>query len=430
MQELLNCDTYQVYGRGTLSPLGLSVLSQLYSPIVGAKAISLYLFLYSEVDVQKMVSVESTHSRISSYLSLSLSQIKECLKYLEGIGLLKTYVKFENHFTKFLYALILPLDPQQFFNNDLLNVLLYRTLGSLEYDKTRFLFHVPDIELESYDEVTATFEEVFYVDPTSLEGSQVLKYRGEYREEKSTSPVIQYDLELFYKELQELQVRRKMITPVVELKVKQLGVAYHISGQQIAQLVYDSIENDMINLEWLAKKARAYYELEAPQNLNRVYHKQPLQYTSSSQDDSAKSKHIHQLETWSPYKLIERKQGGKPVRRDLAIIEKLMVDLNLEPGVVNVLLELSWSQNDERISRDFIESIGATWKRKNIHTVQEAMQEAKNYIKYKQNRSQDLTPEWFKDKMAEKALENTVNSNESQNSSISEEELRELLKQV
>lgn len=431
MAELLSCDTYQVYMTGCLSPNALSVLSQLYQPLIGSKAYSLYLLLVSEVDVQKMVSIESTHSRLCALSSLSLNQIKENRQYLEGIGLLKTYIKYENNITKYMYELIEPLDAFHFFNNELLNVLLYRTLGSLEYDKTRFLFRIPDIDFTSYDEITANFNEVYYIDGSSLEGCQVLKYKGEYRQEKSQNPMIQYPLDLFYKELQELQVRRRLITPVVETKVKQLGVAYHISGQQMANLVYESIDQDHIDLELLAKKVRTYYELETPQSLSRVYHHQPIQYTSSLQEDNAKTRHIRQLETWSPYKLIERKQGGKPVRRDLAIVEKLMVDLNLEPGVVNVLLELSWSQNDERISRDFVEAIGATWKRKNIHTVTEAMNEARNYIKYKNSRqNQDLTPEWFKQQQAEQVLENTINQENIDASDISEEELRELLKRV
>ena len=430
MGELLSCDRYQVYAMGQLSPLSYSVLSQLYQPIIGAKAYGLYLYLYSEVDVMKMLSIESNHSRISSYTALSLHQVKENMKKLEAIGLVKSYIRYESEMTKYLYELLMPMSPQQFFQNDLLNVLLYRTLGSLEYDKTRFLFRLPEIDLNGYDEVTANFEEVFFIDETSTEGSQILKYKGNYRKEESKAPVMDYPLDLFYRQLQELQVRRKWITPAVETKVKQLGLAYHISGQKMAQLVYDAIDHQRINLDILAKKVRDYNDLESPRSFTRIYHQQPINFSSSEQADNAKSRHIQQLETWSPYKLIEKKQGGKPVRRDLAIIEKLMVDLNLEPGVVNVLLELTWSQNDERISRDFVESIGATWKRKNIHTVEQAMQEAKNYIRYKNKNNQDITPEWFKDQQAEKKLQAVKEDQQLEENDISDEELRALLKSI
>ena len=430
MQELLSCDRYQVCALGQLSPLAYSSLSQLYQPLIGAQAYGLYMYLYSEVDVMKMLSIESNHSRISSYTTLSLYQIKECMRKLEAIGLVKTYIRYQNEITKYLYELLLPLPPQQFFKNDILNVLLYRTLGPLEYDKTRYLFKTPDLQIEEYDEITANFSDVFYIEETSVEGSQILKYKGNYRKEEYKSPVVEYPLDLFYQQLRDLQVRRKCISPAVETKVKQLGLVYHISGQQMAHLVCESIENDQVKLDVLTKKVRDYNDLETPLQFNRIYHHQPIQYSVSSKEKDAKSRHIKQLETWSPYKLIEKKQGGKPVRGDLLIVERLMKDLNLEPGVVNVLLELSWSQNDERISRDFVERIGATWKRKNINTVTLALNAAKEYIRYKNKNNDDLEPEWYKEQQAENKLQ-AVNENQvTEEQDISDEELRALLKRV
>lgn len=428
MAEIVSCDRYRVSALSPLGALAHSVLSQLYQPLIGAKAFGLYLFLFSEMDVLKLLSVESNLSRISSYTELSLAQIQTSLNRLEGIGLLKTYVQYDETFTKYIYQLILPLDPHLFFNNELLNVLLYRTIGSLEYEKTRYLFNTPSIDFSQYDEVTKAFGDVYYIEDTSSEGSLVLQSRNGLKKEKSMSPIIDYSLELFYKELQQLQVRRKIISPMVETKVKQLGLAYHISGQQMAQLLSDAVENGQVNMEKFSKKARDYHDLETNHEFKRIYHQQPLQYSAQPSADNHKTKHIKQLETWSPYKLIERKQGGKPIRRDLAIVEKLMVDLNLEPGVVNVLLELSWSQNDERLSRNFVESIGATWKRKGITTVVEAMNEAKNYIKYKNGPNDDITPEWLRDRQAEDKLDH-IKSNDV-NDEISDEELRELLKNV
>ena len=160
MEELLSIDRYQVYFYGSLSPLHLRTLTLLYQPLIGSKAYSLYLLLISEVEVSKVTSLKSNHERLCSITNLPLHQIKTCLRSLEAIGLLKTYVGFEQSITEYHYHLLLPLEPQFFFNNELLNVLLYRTLGQLEYDRTRFLFQVAKKE-ESYDEITAKFDDVF-----------------------------------------------------------------------------------------------------------------------------------------------------------------------------------------------------------------------------------------------------------------------------
>lgn len=426
MEQLLSCDTYEVYSTSPLFSDRLNVLSLLYQPLIGSSAMALYLTLYAEIDLVKMTSLTSTHARLTMQTAMPLDKIKENIKLLEGIGLVKSYVQFKDNHTHYLYEMLLPLDAKRFYKNELLNVLLYRTIGSLNYEKNKFYFTTAGVDLDAFEETTASFDEVFYIEDTALEGTQVLKGKSEYRQEKTLDPVINYPLDLFYKELKELQVRKTMITSSVETKVKQLGVVYHISGQQMAQLVYESIEDYRVNEEVLAIKARNYHELEAPQKFEMVYHSQPIQFSMNSQANDSKSKHIKQLETWSPYKLIAKKQGSTPTRRDLSLVEKLMLEQGLEPGVINVLLELTWAQNDNRMPRNYVEAIAASWKRKGIKTVTEAMQEAKNYMRAKTKNTNDNMPEWYKNQQAESKLESTVQTNED-STSISEEELRELM---
>ena len=427
MEQLLSCDTYEVKSDSIFLNERLPILTLLYQPLIGVEAMSLYLTLYSEIDLVKLTSLVSTHARLTMQTALPLDKIKQSIRLLEGIGLMKTYVKFENGITHYLYEMLLPLQAQTFFKNELLNALLYRTIGTMNYEKNKFYFIAPEVDLEQYEETTALFEEVFYIEDTSLEGVPVLKRKEELKKEVSHSPVINYPLDLFYKELKELQVRRNTITSSVENKVKQLGVVYHISGQQMAQLVYESIEDYRVNEEILSIKARNYHELEAPQQFEMVYHSQPIQYSYNGEKNDSKSRHIKQLESWSPYKLIAKKQGSTPTRRDLSLVEKLMIEQGLEPGVINVLLELTWAQNDNRMPRNYVEAIAASWRRKGIKTVSEAMQEAKNYMKVKNANATQHMPQWYQEQVARSKLESSVPSDQE---AISEEELRELMKSL
>ncbi len=93
MEELLSCDTYEVYGKSNLSYDQIRSLTMLYQPLIGANAISVYLSLYSELDMVKLTSLSSTHARLTMITSLSLSEIKRCIGLLEGIGLMKTYIQ-------------------------------------------------------------------------------------------------------------------------------------------------------------------------------------------------------------------------------------------------------------------------------------------------------------------------------------------------
>ena len=36
-----------------------------------------------------------------------------------------------------------------------------------------------------------------------------------------------------------------------------------------------------------------------------------------------------------------------------------MIEQGLEPGVINVLLELTWAQNDNRMPRNYVEAIAS-----------------------------------------------------------------------
>ena len=82
------------------------------------------------------------------------------------------------------------------------------------------------------------------------------------------------------------------------------------------------------------------------------------------------------LDSLTPYELLKDKQGGKePVFHDLMIVEMLMVQLGLQPSVVNVLIEYVLGKNQNRLSKRYCEAIGASWARKNIHTAMEAYRE-------------------------------------------------------
>ena len=84
--------------------------------------------------------------------------------------------------------------------------------------------------------------------------------------------------------------------------------------------------------------------------------------------------------------------GGKePLKRDLQVIESLLTTLELEPGVINVLIETTLEKCNQSLPKSFMEALGSQWKRKKIQTVKEAIDEGKAYLKYqgKQNASWD-----------------------------------------
>ena len=74
---------------------------------------------------------------------------------------------------------------------------------------------------------------------------------------------------------------------------------------------------------------------------------------------------IYTFETISPRELlINKNNGNEPTRRDLKLIEDLLVDYKLKPGVVNVLLDYAINVNNKKLTRGFVETIAGEWQRK------------------------------------------------------------------
>ena len=117
---------------------------------------------------------------------------------------------------------------------------------------------------------------------------------------------------------------------------------------------------------------------------------------------------IYTFENAHPYQLLKSKyKDGKVIEKDLKLIESLLLDLKLTPGVVNVLIDYVLKVNNQKLNKNYVESIASQWKRLGIETVEEAMnackKEHKKYIKEKASPTKklDKVPEWF-DKQIEK----------------------------
>ena len=174
-------------------------------------------------------------------------------------------------------------------------------------------------------------------------------------------------------------------------------------------------ENGMIDKDDLRKKARNYYKFENSSNLpTLIYRKQPEYLKTPIGDLSGKAEMIYIFENTTPYNFIKSKyKDGRVLDRDLNLIETLLIDLKLTPGVVNVLLDYVLKTNNQKLNKNYIETIASNWKRLGIETVPQAMQacikEHKKEIKKepkKQIKNKDIVPEWFNNPKEKEAISN------------------------
>ena len=378
MKKLLTSDVYQVRSSYMLDLTGYKTVLQLYQPLIGMEATALYLTLNSELDQMTLTKSPSLISRLCKLSGFSLNSLQESFDKLEAVGLVCSYVKQTND-NRYLFDLKMPLSPQEFINHQILNRLLKDRLKD-EYEKTIAIFQTYNVNLNDYQEMTASFTDVF----------EIHHHEKKYKQKIHNSIENSYDLTLFYQGIENLQLSKKMFDQEDEKIIQQLGILYHINALDMQDLVKQSMIENHLNSRLLAQNCRNYYDLKMPEKFTEVFHKQSPLLQSEKQGESSLQKHIYYLENISPYDLLKDKMGGKePLKRDLQVVESVLTTLQLEPGVVNVLIETTLQKCNQSLPKNFIEALGSQWKRKKIKTVQEAIEEGKAYLKYQNQQHHD-----------------------------------------
>ena len=424
---LLPADTYTVINKSVLTDKDNKILSLLYKPIIGYQAISLYETLRNDLDNSEFSSNELNHHHLMSIMQLSLQELLQAREKLEGIGLLKTYIK-EGDTNNYVYLLYSPLSSEEIFNHPILNVVLYSNLGKEEYNKLINLFKIPKINLKEYDEITSNFDDVFTsVEKKSIDlNIEINKYNSnditiskgiDFDQLISSIPSSEYNDKTFDKNTKNL--------------INNLSFSYNLKTNELSGLVRDSLnERGYIDKEKLRKNARNYYQFEHDNNLpTLLYKKQPEYLKKPIGDNSKWAQMVYTFENLTPYEFLKAKyKGAEPTDRDKRLIESLMNDQQLSPGVVNVIIAYTLKTNDEKLTKAYVETIAGQLKRLNVETVEEAMRVTEKEHKKLNKMTKKPTNKKVKEENLPNWFENTPKET---NASIEEiNEMEDILKEL
>lgn len=375
--KLYMSDLYRIEVYYPLNDVACDVLYYLYQPIIGSAPLQLYMMLQVEGKRMSRFLKPATFTRLTSFLSMSLLDIEKGLKALEAIGLIKTFVKHQNQMTYYVYQLQSPLSLQSFFKNQILVSLLQECLSQEDYQQTLHYFEVTTEDLSQYEEITASFQDVYTL--TYHKQGKRMKLNVHLKEEKQNTVQSHYDMDLLKKNLLDYQVNRRQLTQDDYTYIEQLATVYSIDAFTLAGLIKEAMKSTGLDRQLLKTNMKKYFEMDSLSHLKEVYHKQPVQYTTSLTQQSPLVLHMKYLDGITPYELLKEKQGGsEPVFHDLKIIEMLMVQLGLKPAVVNVLIEYVLGKNNNRLSKRYCEAIGSSLARKNIQTAMDTYNELMN----------------------------------------------------
>ncbi len=420
---ILPADSYVVFNKTILSENDRRLISKLYQPIIGYSAVSLYFTLLDDLDEAKLMSGEFTHHHLMMTMQLKLDSIVDARKRLEAAGLLKTYVKNEQHIHSYVYLVFSPLSAHEFFSHPILNIVLYNNLGKKEYEKLVNYYKIPRYNLKDYTDITANFNEVFRT--SALKNVELMADDIVSKNCNSLLLREQIDFNLLISSLPKNMIHERCFSQEVRELINSLAFVYQLDDMAMQGLVRNALnEKGLIDRVELRKACRNYYQFEQGGALpTLVYAKQPEYLKKEVGDTSKWARMVYTFENISPYDYLKSKyKGAEPTNRDLRLIENLLIDQKLKPGVINVLLSYVLKINNQKLNKNYIETIVGQWKRLNIETVEEAMRitekehkkmkkmmTQKSKTSAKPKREEEL-PAWFN-----KELEKQETTDEEQN---------------
>ncbi|WP_067843406.1 replication initiation and membrane attachment family protein [Amphibacillus sediminis] len=423
--KLLPSDGYYVQLHARLLAEHYQVIYQLYQPLIGGVATSLYMTLLTEIESEKL----ETHHHLMQTMNQPLTDIYQARLKCEAIGLIRTFHVDDPQHTVYCYQLNLPCLAHQFFADDVLNQLLYHQLGDQQYQRlTQQLLDDKSLQNpQDAKDITVGFTDIF----SSIK-SQDQNLKQQPEQIPTAVPNLD-DVDVDWAWLKQVFEARMLPVQVIFSEtnkhlIKQMTGLYGLSTTQLEKAIQWSLTSDhqLDKNEFMA----ACLDLTEilPVNTMVTGQKDKIQQAKTEKVTSKQSQFIERMETISPKELLEDlSNGNRASRQDLKMIASVMEAQGLTPGVMNVLIHYVMLKTDMKLTKSYLEKIASHWARKNVKTVQQAMTLAKSeHNKYQQWRQspkpnytkpasrKEVVPDWFKEQKKAQAKKVTEATNTGQ----------------
>ncbi len=394
METLRRSDTFIVSGEGLCSEIDYQVLTLLYQPIIGQSAFTLYMTLMNLMNRQDFISDEYLHSDLESLMGMKVSEIEQERFKLEAIGLLITFFANDN----FTYEIKLPLSARSFINDGILGEYLIASITKTRFKKLLKIFKVKAPNKKQKYNISKAFNEVF----PALETVD-----NEYESDlvanktKSFAKLTNYNFNwrLFSETINPEVYNYENITEAIKAKIEQLSYVYGLDEIMMVDIFIKSLDEfNNVNIEVLAKSARSNYHIE-PIDPN----KEEVQSKPVDADNITEY-----FKTITPKDLLAELGDGLVSSADLRHVERLIDEVGLDSGVVNVLLAyIAKTKGNNLPSYQYIQKVGMGWKRDKIDTVELALDyikhldSVKDKPQYRKSSRPDVAPDWLEDYLKE-----------------------------
>lgn len=398
----INLDTrVNLYTKTILSDYNVFLIHQLYMPIIGTDASALYITLANNV---KMGKKNVYISDLTIFMDCSLNDFVSARKKLEAVGLISTYSTTNSEPKELSIVLYSPKSPKKFFENIVLKGLLTSKIGVEKSAELKDFLKIDKIDKNQLKEESASFIDVFSVNLDSDDFKYDPATNEILLDFKDKNSRLKFDFEYFLENLKlRIEVSDTSFSKEDRNTISSLANLYGYNED----FMIDVVENCFNIIEGTLddkKLKKICFTSQVYENnvVKKVKNAAKLQQNNPNTAISLKIKYMEDL---TPYKYLSLKQNNiKPVSSDMNVLSGLATRLGLTNGVINALVDYVLETNNNILSKNLIEKIGATLVREGIDNAFDAM----NFLGALSNRSEKkVVAEQPKEKEQTQELDNS-----------------------
>ncbi len=381
--------TFVVNASDILTDLDRKILTHLYLPIIGDKALSIFLTLHTMINSNDLETAPINHYQLLKMLNINSTNFVEERIKLEGIGLLSVY--YQNN--TYIYVLKNVLKPESFFNDSSLVRILTEILGEDEVSNLAYNLLLKKIDYHAFENITHTFDEVYSLTETN----NVNNYQGIGIDVLNNGIVISdktFNTEYFLLLVEAMNLVNKDILCDINFleQIKRYAFLYGLSVEMMKEAVKNAVKFDgtidLTELEYWIKK---------------LYDDRNVKMTFVSKKIIVKTtdKLVNKLNISSPNAIVKAKYKTELTSSEIAMFDKLLKDTNISVGVLNVAIIYVLEEKNGAIPPyNYFLKVINTWIRAGITNTADALnyinnQEKSGKGKYNKPKPVKKVPEWY-----------------------------------
>lgn len=351
---------------------------RLYGPIIGSKALGVYLSLSS---IPSSMAPHEASELLRGCWS-TLQDLQGSLTLLEGIGLVDSYKDEKAG----VYCLLMnpPLPAESFLSSELLSRQLSNSLGEGEFKTLKLELLGEKLPLDTFVRIGSRFEDSYGLFPNKQKIKTLVRFdRSKFDKSFALSSGFQAS------SLSDEEIR----------KISELSAFYSVDDDAVGQVAAGSYSahekfGNRIDFQSFEKS------LGIIANGLPYLRKRAKSSVLSKDNTSRKADAIRLFDSVSPIEYLSYVQGGGQISRfDAALARKVSLQMGLSFPATNALLSFTLSKFHDSLPPKYVEDMAGVLLRNDITTSREAIEFLVSYEKSlakKKKEKQEYNSKWHR----------------------------------